>query len=66
MKNKFGLVFCSLLAALCTGCSVVSVADAAVTVVATTVKVGATAVGAVADVAGAGVRAATGSGEKKE
>ena len=41
------------------GCAVVAVADAGVTVVATAVKVGATAVGMAADVAGAGVRAVT-------
>jgi hypothetical protein len=46
------------------GCAVVAVADAGVTVVATAVKVGATAVGAAADVAGAGVRAVTGGGSK--
>ena len=47
-----------------TGCAVVAVTGAAVTVVATTVKVGAAAVGAVGavvDVGAAGVRAATGS-----
>lgn len=47
------------------GCAVLSVADAAVTVAATTVKVGATVVGAAVDVTAAGVRAATGSEEKK-
>ena len=36
-------------ALLCSGCAVVAVADAAVTVVATGVKVGAKTVGAVAD-----------------
>lgn len=50
-----------LLAFSGTGCAVVAVADAAVTVVATTVKVGAAAVGAVVDVGAAGVRVATGS-----
>ena len=44
-----------------TGCAVVAVTGAAVTVVATTVKVGAAAVGAVVDVGAAGMRAATGS-----
>ena len=39
------------------GCAVVAVADAAVTVVATTVKVGATVVGTTVDVAAAGVKA---------
>ena len=46
-----------------TGCAVVAVAGAAVTVVATTVKVGAAAAGAVVDVGAAGVRAATGHSE---
>lgn len=39
------------------GCAVVAVADAAVSVVATTVSVGATVVGTTVDVAAAGVRA---------
>ena len=48
----------------CTGgCAVVAIGDAAVTVVATTVKVGAVAAGAVVDVGAAGVRAVTGSGD---
>ena len=49
---------------LCNGCAVVAVADAAVSVVATTVKVGAAVVGTTVDVAAAGVKAATGSGKK--
>ena len=49
----------------CNGCAVVAVADAAVTVVATTVKVGATVVGATVDVAAAGVKAVAGSDEEK-
>jgi hypothetical protein len=47
-------------------CSVVAVADAAVTVVATTVKVGATVVGTAVDVGAAGVKAATGSSNAPE
>jgi len=47
----------------CNGCAVVAVADAAVTVVATTVKVGATVVGATVDIAVAGVKAVAGSNE---
>ncbi|WP_256380105.1 hypothetical protein [Candidatus Nitrotoga sp. AM1P] len=43
----------------------VTVADAAVTVVATTVKVGAAAVGTTVDVATAGVKAVAGSSDKK-
>ena len=59
--HRFPL-FCALLAAgLCSGCAVVAVADAAVTVVATTVKVGATMVGAAVDVTAAGVKAVAGS-----
>ena len=52
-----------LLSVLCNGCAVVSVADAAVTVVATTVKVGAVAVGTTVDVASAGVKAVAGSSD---
>lgn len=44
-----------------TGCAVVAVTGAAVTVVATTVKVGTAAVGAVMDMGAVGVRAATGA-----
>lgn len=62
MRN---FLFLGLLSIAASGCSVVSVADAAVTVVATTVKVGATVVGTTVDVAAAGVKAATGSGEAK-
>ncbi len=46
-----------------TACSVIAVADAAVTVAATTVKVGATVVGTTVDVAAAGVKAVVGSDE---
>ena len=42
------------MALLCSGCAVVAVADAAVTVVSTTVKVGATVVGTTVDVGAAG------------
>ncbi len=55
-----------LLAILCSGCAVVAVADAAITVVATTVKVGAAVVETTVDVAAAGVKAATGSDEEKK
>lgn len=48
---------------LCSGCAVVAVADAAVTVVSTTVKVGATVVGTTVDVGAAGVRAVVGKDE---
>lgn len=53
------------LALVCNGCAVVAVADAAVTVVATTVKVGAAVVGTTVDVAAAGVKAAVGSSDEK-
>jgi hypothetical protein len=49
------------LALLGSGCAVVAVADAAVSVVTTTVKVGATVVGTTVDVAAAGVRTVSGS-----
>ena len=45
---------------------VIAVADAAVTVVATTVKVGAAVVGTTVDVAAAGVKAVAGSDDKKK
>lgn len=48
------------------GCAVVTVADAAVSVVATTVKVGATVVGTTVDVAAAGVKAVAGSSADDE
>ena len=58
------LVFSVLCTAfLCSGCAVVAVAGAAVTVVATTVKIGAAVVGATVDVGAAGVRAVTASGD---
>ena len=46
-----------LLPFLCPGCAVVTVADAAVSVTATTVKAAATVVGTAVDVTAAGVRA---------
>ena len=50
-----------------TGCSAAIIAaDAAVSVVATGVKVGAAVVETTVDVAAAGVKAATGSGEEKK
>jgi hypothetical protein len=48
------------------GCAVVAVADAAVTVVATTVKVGATVVGTAVDVTAAGVKAVAGAGDAEK
>jgi len=55
----------ALTCTLCNGCAVVTVADAAVTVVATTVKIGATVVGTTVDVAAVGVKAVVGSSDKK-
>lgn len=49
----------SFAVSLCGGCTVLTVADAAVSVVATTVKVGAAVVETTVDVAAAGVKAAT-------
>lgn len=56
----------SLLSFCCTGCAVVTVADAAVSVVATTVKAGATVVGATVDVAASGVKAVVGSSDENK
>ena len=55
-----------LMPLLCSGCAVVAVADAAVTVVATTVKVGATVVGTAVDVTAAGVKAVVGGSDEDE
>jgi hypothetical protein len=55
----------ALICILCNGCSAVTVADAAVTVVATTVKVSAAVVGTTVDVAAAGVKAVAGSSDTK-
>ena len=58
MRN---ILMLTLLSPFCSGCTVV-----AVTVVATTAKVGATVVGTTIDVAAGGVKAVTGnSGDKK-
>lgn len=54
-----------LFSLLCSGCAVVSIADAAVSVVATTVKVGAAVVGTTVDVAAAGVKAVAGGSTDK-
>ena len=59
------IVLLTLLPLLCSGCAVVTVADAAVSVVATTVKVGATVVGTAVDVTAAGVKAVVGSDDDK-
>ena len=54
------------LQACLSGCSVLAVADAAVTVVATTVSVGATVVGMAVDVTAAGVKAVAGTDDEEE
>ncbi|MDP3135707.1 MAG: hypothetical protein Q8N17_05160 [Burkholderiaceae bacterium] len=53
-------ILVALIPLLCSGCAVIAVADAAVTVAATTVKVGAKVVETTVDVAGAGVSAVLG------
>ena len=55
----------AIICILCNGCAVIAVADAAVTVVATTVRVSAAVVGTTVDVAAAGVKAVAGSSDKK-
>ena len=60
--RSFGL----LLLLIQNGCSVIAVADAAVTVGATAVKVGATVVETTVDVAAAGVRAVLPKPEEKQ
>jgi len=59
------IVLLTLLPLLCSGCAVVTVADAAVSVVSTTVKVGATLVETAVDVTAAGVKAVVGSDDDK-
>jgi len=63
MHRQIALV--ALLPLFCGGCAVVTVADAAVTVVATTVKVGATVVETAVDVTAAGVKAVVGSDDEE-
>ena len=63
VRPALGALACAV-ALLCSGCAVVAVADAAVTVVSTTVKVGATVVGTTVDVGAAGGRAVVGKDEE--
>ena len=63
VRPALGALACAV-ALLCSGCAVVAVADAAVTVVSTTVKVGATVVGTTVDVGAASVRAVVGKDEE--
>lgn len=65
MPMRF-LLTIALLSLFCTGCAVVAVADAALTVVATGVKVGAKVVETTVDVAAAGVKAVAGTSEEKK
>ena len=63
VRPALGALACAV-ALLCSGCAVVAVADAAVTLVSTTVKVGATVVGTTVDVGAASVRAVVGKDEE--
>jgi hypothetical protein len=60
------IALAALFPLLFSGCAVVAVADAAVTVVSTTVSVGATVVETTVDVAAAGVKAAVGDDDEEE
>jgi hypothetical protein len=60
------LLLSCLLSLFCSACSVVAVADAAVSVVATTVKVAATVVETTVDVAASGIKAVAGSADPKK
>lgn len=66
MKKSLIIASTIALGLTMSGCAVVAVADAAVTVVATTVKVGATVIGTTVDVAAAGVKAVAGSSDDDE
>ena len=58
------LVLCALwVAFVCSGCAVVAVTGAVVSVAVTTVQVGAAVVGTAVDVGAAGVRAVAGSSQ---
>ncbi len=59
-------IMTSLLPLICGGCSVLTVADAAVSVAATTVKAGATVVGTAVDVAADGVKAVAKSSDDSD
>ncbi len=65
-RNARTLLVVSLLPFVLQACVVVTVADAAVTVVATGVKVGAAVVGTTVDVAAAGVKAVAGSDDDEK
>lgn len=64
-QSMRAILLVAFLVSSVSGCAIVSVADAAITVVSTTVKVGATVVGTTVDVAAAGVKAVAGSDEEK-
>lgn len=57
MKRPLTIISLVLVTFTSSGCAVVAVADAAVSVVSTTVSIGASVVGTTVDVAAAGVRA---------
>ena len=63
VRPALGALACAV-ALLCSGCDVLAVFDAGVTVVSTIVKVGATVVGTTVDVGAAGVRAGVGKDEE--
>jgi hypothetical protein len=66
-KHAAGIVtILAMLTCSISGCAVVAVTDAVVTVAATAVRVGANVVGATADVARAGVRVLTGTNDQKK
>lgn len=60
------LLVVSVLSGLCSGCAVVTVADAAVSVAATAVKVTATVVEATVEVATEGVKAVAGRSDEQK
>lgn len=65
-RHLFNWIPLALAATCLSGCAVVTVADAAVSVVATGVKAGAAVVGTAVDVTTAGVRAVAGSDEEEQ
>ncbi len=67
MRERWTLTAISLFAALfCSGCALITAADAAVIVVATTVQAGATIVEMTIDVAAGGVKAVAGRFDDKK
>jgi hypothetical protein len=66
LRSGVRLISAGALISCLSGCSVLAVADAAVSVAATAVSVTATVVETTVDVAAAGVRAATSNGEPEK